>query len=302
MVPSFVLLQAVFNAVQVGAFYALLATAYVVLHGVTNRFNLAFGALASGIGAAMAVVSASWLELTFEPTAVIVGLGVLTGLSVAVALGVMSGGWIVRPLMAAGPRVTLIATIALALTVEEAVRLLTGSRDIWLSPLFPDVAWQWGDEGRDVRVTQSQVIFLAVTLALSGAVVMLLGANRFGRAWRAIADDPKMARLMGIDVGRIVVISATLSVVIAGATGMLVALHYGNIGFANGYMLSTKALFAAVLGGLSSARGAILAGFAVGLGETAWSTFGPIEWRDGIVLGLLVAAVVLKEMAQRETV
>jgi branched-chain amino acid transport system permease protein len=302
MVQSFVLLQAVFNALQVGAFYALLATAYVVLHGVTNRFNLAFGALATGVGAAMAAVSASWLDLTFEPPLTILALGVATGLCVAVSIGVMSGALIIRPLMHAAPRVTLIATIALALTVEETVRLITGSQDLWLSPLFPDAYWHWGEAGRDVRVTVSQVVFLLVTFALGLGVAVLLGRNRFGRAWRAIADDPKMARLLGVDVGFIVVVSATLSVVIAGSTGMLVALHYGNIGFANGFMLSTKAMFAACLGGLASPRGALLAGFAVGIGETAWSTFGPLEWRDGIVMSLLVAAVILKEAAKRETV
>jgi branched-chain amino acid transport system permease protein len=118
--------------------------------------------------------------------------------------------------------------------------------------------------------------------------------SRFGRAWRAYADDPKAAALFGVDGRGLLLRTLALSGAMAGLSGALVVLQYGGLGFAGGFQLGLKALVAAVLGGVGSVAGAFLGGLAIGLFETAWSMLMPIDARDIALYALLAAVLVFR--------
>ena len=289
-------LQQLINALALAAVYALLATAYSLIYGLTGRINLAFGEIAVlGAYGAIGGVAAT------------VALGIadpIAGLALALAIAAaMAGGWsllvgraVVAPLHARHRlgQPILIATAAVALTLSEFMRLTQGSRERWAPPVFNQPLTLASAENFAVTVTPMQIAVALLGLAAAGAVLVLLGRTRFGRAWRAFADDPGTAALLGVNGDRLFAMTFLLAGLLAGLAGWIVAAHYGNVSFSMGAMLGLKALVAAVVGGIGSVPGAFLGGVCVALIETGWSAYFDIEARDIVLFSLLIVVFVLR--------
>ena len=115
-----------------------------------------------------------------------------------------------------------------------------------------------------------------------------------GRAWRAVADDRTMARLLGIDVWQVLAVSFIVASMLAALGGAILTLHYGGTSFAMGNTIGLKALVAAIIGGIGSLPGAALGGLCLGLVEAVWSAYEPIVWRDGVVFALMIVFLILR--------
>ncbi|TMJ06399.1 MAG: branched-chain amino acid ABC transporter permease [Alphaproteobacteria bacterium] len=289
-------LQQLVNALALAAVYALLATAYSLIYGLVGRINLAFGEIAVlGAYGAIAGVAA----------AVALGIGdAVAGLAIALVLAAaISAGWsvlvgriVVEPLHARHRlgQPILIATAAVALSIQEFLRITQGARERWTPPAFNQpIALARADEFI-VTVTPMQLLVAALGLAAACAVLLLLGRTRFGRAWRAFADDPGTAALFGVDGKRLLASTFLLAGALAGLAGWIVAGYYGNISFSMGAMLGLKALVAAVIGGIGSVPGAFLGGICVALVEAIWSAYFDITARDIVVFSLLIVVFVLR--------
>ncbi len=289
-------LQQLVNAVALAAVYALLATAYSLIYGLVGRINLAFGEIAV-LGAYGAIGGVA--------AAVALGVGdAIAGLVLAFVLAAaISAGWslligrvVVEPLHARHRlgQPILIATAAVALSVQEFLRISQGARERWTPPVFNQpIALARADEFI-VTVTPMQIVVAVLGLAAAGGVLVLLGKTRFGRAWRAFADDPGTAALFGVDGKRLLASTFLLAGLLAGLAGWIVAAYYGNISFSMGAMLGLKALVAAVVGGIGSVPGAFLGGVCVALIEAMWSAYFDITARDIVVFSLLIVVFVLR--------
>jgi branched-chain amino acid transport system permease protein len=288
--------QQLVNALALAAVYALLATAYSLIYGLVGRINLAFGD--------MTVVGA-YGALGGVAAAVALGFGnPLAGLAIALAVAAaLAAGWsavvgraVVAPLHARHRlgQPVLVATVAVAITAQEFLRLTQGARERWMPPVFntPIPLAQAGDFV--VTVTPMQITVALAALAAAGGVLWLLARSRFGRSWRAFADDPRTAALFGVDAGRLLAATFVLAGLLAGLAGWIVAAYYGNVGHAMGTMLGLKALVAAVVGGIGSVPGAFLGGVLVALVEAAWSAYFDIAARDIVVFSLLIVVFVLR--------
>lgn len=290
-------LQQGLNALPVAAVYAFLAVAYALVYGLVNRINLAFGELAVlGAYGTVAVISA-FAAGSGLSSAAAGGLAVLIGVAVAIGQAGLAGGVIgsvvFRRLSQVGHRAFLIATIGLAIAIGEAIRLASGSRDRWIQPLLADPILILDGE---FQVTLTVMRFIEVTAAVLvlSAVLVAMHRSRFGLSWRAAADDPLMARLLGLDTGRIATITFVLSAALAGFAGAMTALHYGQASYGAGALIGLKALVAALLGGIGSLPGAAIGGLVIGLAETLWSAYLPIEQRDIAILTVLILVLVFR--------
>ena len=135
------------------------------------------------------------------------------GLALAFVLAAaISGGWslligrvVVEPLHARHRlgQPILIATAAVALSVQEFLRISQGARERWTPPVFNQPIALARAEDFIVTVTPMQIVVAMLGLAAAGGVLVLLGRTRFGRAWRAFADDPGTAALFGVDGKRL---------------------------------------------------------------------------------------------------
>jgi branched-subunit amino acid ABC-type transport system permease component len=289
-------LQQLVNAIALAAVYALLATAYSLIYGLVGRINLAFGEIAV-LGAYGAIGGVA--------AAVALGVGdAIAGLALAFVLAAaISAGWsllighvVVAPLHARHRQgqPILIATAAVALSVQEFLRISQGARERWTPPVFNQPIALARAEDFIVTVTPMQIVVAILGLAAACGVLLLLGRTRFGRAWRAFADDPGTAALFGVDGKRLLGHTFLLAGLLAGLTGWIVAAYYGNISFSMGAMLGLKALVAAVIGGIGSVPGAFLGGVAVALIEAVWSAYFDITARDIVVFSLLIVVFVLR--------
>jgi branched-subunit amino acid ABC-type transport system permease component len=289
-------LQQLVNAIALAAVYALLATAYSLIYGLVGRINLAFGEIAvlGAYGAIGGVAAAVALGIG-DP---ILGLALAFVLAAATAAGwsMVVGRVVVEPLHARHRlgQPILIATAAVALSVQEFLRITQGARERWTPPVFNQPIALARAQDFIVTVTPMQILVACLGLAAAGGVLVLLGKTRFGRAWRAFADDPGTAALFGVDGKRLLASTFLLAGLLAGLAGWIVAAYYGNISFSMGGMLGLKALVAAVVGGIGSVPGAFLGGVCVALIEAMWSAYFDITARDIVVFSLLIVVFVLR--------
>jgi branched-chain amino acid transport system permease protein len=296
-------LQHVIFALPPIAIYALLAAAYSLLYGLIGRINLAFGELAAVAGYAALLGFALWSPLPGQVTALFVA--VVLALMAATLHGVVVGRLLFAPLLRSAGQHVLIGSIALAIVLQEYLRLTQGAKLIWVPPVFntPYAVVRSGD----FVVTFTPIALAAALLCVVAALALmaLLRSSRFGRAWRACADDAEAAALLGIDHRLLLLKTFALASGLAGLAGYVVTVYYGAFGYAGGIVLGLKSLLAAVAGGIGRVGGAFLGGVLIGAIEQAWSALFPIEFRDLAVFSLLIVLLVLRPsglFGWRETV
>ena len=287
------LLQQIVNALILGAIYGLTAVGYTLVYGVIGVINFAYGEIymlgafaALCTIAVMGMLGGSWL-----PLALVAAL--LT------AVGIAAGhAWVAERLvfraLARQPSRALIAAIALSISLQEYARLTQGSRSHWLAPL------NFGDlkllerAGFTAHITGLQSIIIALTILVGLMLGLVLVRSRFGREIRAVAQDPRMAAMVGVNVNRTVANTFALGGALAGVAGLIDAVYYGGVGFFMGYIVGFKALTAALLGGIGSVAGAILGGLLIGAIETFWAAYLDASYRDVAVFAVLVLVLTFR--------
>jgi len=287
-------LQQVLVSLPRTAIYALLSVAFALVFGLSGRVNLAFGELAA-VGSAATVAGAA-LVLTSGLNSPL--LGIAAGLTGAVFAGAMhsalGGHFTISRITTASSQPSLIATVGLSLALMEYLRLVQSPVTIWLPPIWSD-AWPLA-RSADFLVSLTPVSLITAGIGLTAALglLWLMKATGFGRAWRAVADDARAAAMMGVNDSRLLTQTLALAGGMAGLSGMLIVVQYGGLGFAGGFQYGLKALIGAIIGGIGSVPGALLGGFIIGLFETVWSAYLPIEGRDIALYAALVVFLIFR--------
>jgi branched-chain amino acid transport system permease protein len=234
------------------------------------------------------------MALTGWPPLVIVIVGVSAAAVNMAAMGFVLQRLIISPLIKRPSLALLIATLGLAIVLEEGMRLLNNSREKWLTPLFTDALVVVADTVYPVQITHMQLGISVLAMILVLILLVTMRRHRFGRFWRACSDDLTMAALCGISVGGVLAATFVLAAVYASLAGSLIALLYGSVNFTMGMMIGLKTLFVAVLGGLQSFRGAVLGAFFLGFFETYWSAYFAIAYRDVAAFAVLLLIFILR--------
>jgi branched-chain amino acid transport system permease protein len=282
-------LQQLLNALPIASLYAALAFGYAIAFAVTRRADITYGALFAFCGHVF-LLGAHWgwdrLFLIF-PAAL--ALGALLAILVGAGGGVLIGQQVVAPLSRLSPNALTVASLGLLLVLMEAARLLSGTRELWLPPFLNAPITLLGG----ASLTRLQALNSALLVLLVAGGAWFLAASRFGRNWRAVCDDPLAAELCGVPSARICAGAYGFAALFASLCGLLATAHYGTMDFGAGLVFGLKVVLIAAVGGhahpLRSAAGAAL----FGLCETMWSGYGPVVWRDAVMLGALVALLVI---------
>jgi branched-chain amino acid transport system permease protein len=274
------------------AIYALLSVAYALVFGLSGRINLAFGELAA-VGSAATIAGAS-IVLVSGISSPFLGLGV--GLVAALFAGAfhsaVSGYFTIGRIPSNQP--SLIATVGLSLFLMEYLRLVQSPVTVWLPPIWSE-PWPLARAGDFlVSLTPITPTTTGIGLVVALGLLWVMKSTGFGRAWRAYADDARAAALFGVDGPRLLTQTLALAGAMAALAGLLIVAQYGGLGFAGGFQYGLKALIAAIIGGIGSVPGALLGGFAVGLFETLWSAYLPIEGRDMALYAALIVFLIFR--------
>ena len=142
----------------------------------------------------------------------------------------------------------------------EYLRIVQSPVTVWLPPIWSEAVPLARSGDFLVSLTPITLVTAGIGLVTASALLALIKASPFGRAWRAYADDSRAAALFGVDGPRLLVRTLALSGAMAGLSGMLIVAQYGGLGFAGGFQFGLKALIAAIIGGIGSIPGAMLGG------------------------------------------
>ena len=271
------IVQLVLNGIMAGAILAAPAIGFTAIYAVLRFPNFAVASHAT-IGAFAGYCANVWLGLPLLPSAVVAFL-------VAGIVGVTSDSLVLRPLRSAGLITTTIASVALTIALENLVRLGFGNalRNYDL-PIMRD--WRFGG----IRVGPQQLEDLAISAAAVAALFTFLAFTRLGKAMRAVADNPTLAAIKGIDADRIARIVNFIAMGLAGLGGMLLGLDT-SIDPLTGFRAILAIFAAAVIGGLGSIPGAVVGALTVGVAEELSQLVLPSDYRT--VVGFIAILLVL---------
>jgi branched-chain amino acid transport system permease protein len=144
----------------------------------------------------------------------------------------------------------------------------------------------------DIRI--DQVVVIVGALAMMLALDVFVNRTRLGRGIRSVAQDQETARLMGVNVDNVIMITFLLGGIMAGGAGFLFVLFYENTKYNIGFLLGVKAFTAAVLGGIGNLRGALLGGLALGLVENYGAAITNSKWKDPIAFAVLLLVLMVR--------
>ncbi len=290
-------LQQLINGLSLGSMYALLALGFTLVYGIMELINFSHFNVFM-VGAMIAMLTLQWGFGLYGQDVVLTGLPLILSLGTAMLLSmVLCGGigvsierFLLRPLRQVKGPAAMITTIGVSYVLFNVILLTIGSDSKnFPNPLAP-IAFHIG--GAVLRL--KEILIWVISLVLMGGLTYFVQYTKIGRAMRATAQDPEAARMMGVEVDRVVMMSFFLGSALAGACGMVFGLYYNlakvDIGFAAGL----RAFTAAVLGGIGNVPGAMLGGVLIGLIESLSGQVIGTAWSDVVIFGLLVLVLVFR--------
>ncbi len=296
------LLQLLVYGLANGLIIALVALGYTMVYGIIELINFAHGDLVMlGCFASLSLIVGLGLPHWSPWVSIPLLLLVVPAFSAAVNWSIDRFAY--RPLRGA-PKVTaLVSAIGVSFILVNlglfwaGTELLGGGSHASEDKNVPRLLANTNLLGTsNVTVMWREVLVVAVTIPLMLALRWFVTRTRLGTAMRAVAQHPQAARLMGIDVDRVIGVTFVIGGALAGVASVITALYNGNASFLMGYTIGIDAFTAAVLGGIGNLPGAVLGGLVIGLVKAAVEGLVPDggQWSTVSVFTVLVLILVFR--------
>jgi branched-chain amino acid transport system permease protein/neutral amino acid transport system permease protein len=271
--------QALGFGVVSAALIAIGAMGFTLQFGLTNVLNISYGG-AMTAGAFAAFIAAEW----HLPPAVGVVFALLAGALLTWLLGRTLFAFYAR--RGAGVFEMVMVTLAVSLIIQFGIDAASHEQIYRFSfPQGASLRWGW------FAFTVTQLVLVAVAVAVYTGLELLLRRTKLGKALRAMADQPRLARTCGIPTGKIVNVVWLLSGALAGLAGLAYVINSLTIDASVGTTFLPLVLAAAILGKAGSTRGAVLAALVLGLVTEEVSAWGGAPYAS--VAGFGILAIVL---------
>jgi branched-chain amino acid transport system permease protein len=296
MTFSDLLLQQTINGLSLGAMYALLALGFTLVYGILELINFAhFNVFMVGSFIAMWTLqlfglSGQSLILTGLPLVGVLSVALVVTMAACGSIGVVVERVTLRPLRNVKGPAAMITSIGVSYILFNIILLMVGADSKNYPNPLPTIRYQIGGATLDMRVV---LIWIVATL-LMGGLYVFVQRSRLGKAMRATAQDPEAARMMGVEVDKVIIMAFFLGSALAGAGGMIFGLYYNFTSFIIGFTAGLRAFTAAVLGGIGNVPGAMVGGVLIGLIEAMSGQFIASAWTDVIIFSILVLVLVFK--------
>src|SRR5579875_2352059 len=290
------LLQQVINGLSLGAMYALLALGFTLVYGILELINFAHFNVFM-VGSFIGLWTLQGMGFSGQSTTItglpLVGvLLVAFGVTIILSgvLGVVIERFSLRPLRNVKGPAAMITTIGVSYILFNIVLLTVGADSKNFPNPLPPIAWHLGEATLRLR----EVLIWVVSVVLMAGLQLFVQNSKLGKAMRATAQDPEAARMMGVEVDRVIITAFFLGSALAGAGGLIFGLYYNFTSFIIGFTAGLRAFTAAVLGGIGNVPGAMVGGILIGLIETMGGQFIATAWTDVIIFSILVLVLVFK--------
>ena len=289
------ILQAVFSGLALGSIYALVALGFNITHNTTKTLNFGQGEFLVA-GAFVAVSGVLLLAgkgvtgslLPQDVTLWRYGGSMLITIAVLGTLGILLYYMAVRPFIGLPGLAWVMSTIGFGIIVQNTALAIWGPSPMVLPSPLGDSVIRIGGAG----ILPQELLVLVSSIVVMLALDMVIRKTKIGKAVRAVAHSQSAATLMGINVSAVIVLAFVVSSSLAGLAGLLIA-PITTVSVFMGVTLALKAFSAAIVGGLSNARGCMLGGFLLGLIE-AMVGLWHAELREISIFLLIIVVLVVK--------
>lgn len=273
--------QLLFSGLATGAIYALVALGFTLLWQASGTINFAQG------------------EFVMVPAMLMVilihnGWPMWPSFLCAAAISVFVLGWVfkrglVDPLFKFGMMPIVVATIGLAFVLRNGVRAGYGAEPQPFPNVFADQVYRVGG----VVLSATDIGTLLMAFALIFGTQLFLSKTVTGRAMQAVAQNTESATVLGINVPRMIFYTFAINAVLAACAALLVTPTY-LAKFDMGELLGTKAFFAAIIGGFTNSRGALLGGLLVGVCENMAAAYISPAYKDAVALLIFMLVILFR--------
>lgn len=276
------ILQLFIKSIALGAIYSMIAIGFSLLWQTSRTINFAQGEFVT-VPAFLMVLFLHFFKLPF-------GFALLSSTLLSVfLLGLLMKRALVQPLIKEGVIPLVVATIALSFLIRESFVVFWTPEALHFPSVFGKRSLHLG----------SAVFSVIDFWNISMAVIMIYGLHIFisktkvGKALQAVAQDREVARILGINVERMITLAFVINAVLVSVSAALIAPVY-LVKYDMGVELGLKAFYAAIIGGFNQTRGALLGGILVGLIETFTAAYVSTQYKGAFVLIILMAIILFK--------
>ena len=275
-------LQQLINGISLGSIYALIALGYTMIYGILKLINFAHGDIYM-LGAYFGFVATTMFGFSFLPA-------ILFAMACAAVAGIIIERIAYRPMRNAPRIAILITAIGVSFLLEYGMMLIATPQPRTFPAVFSADVYHLGP----LVVNSQQVVILVSAIILMAVLTYIVQYTKIGKAMRAVSFDTDAARLMGINIDRVISATFALGSALAAAGGVLVGIYYNSIDPLMGMVPGIKAFVAAVLGGIGIIPGAMVGGIILGVVEAMVSGFISSTFRDAAAFAILIIILLIK--------
>lgn len=276
-------LQQLINGLTIGCSYALVAIGYNMVFGVLELVNFSHSSVFM-FGAYIAAVMLS--------KSISVTLSFIIAIGACAVFGVMIDRLALLPMRNRGAsRVSfLICTIGLSIFLQNLIFLVFGSEPRVFKRVFPHGHLLIGN----AKISYLQLFTLIFTLTLMLLVIVFIKKTKLGASMRAVAQNSLAARLMGINVDKVITLTFAIGSALAAVAGVLIGMYYGSVDLQMGFTVGMKTFSAAILGGVGVIQGSVLGGLIIGVLESLFAGYISAGYKDAVAFVILILVLIIK--------
>jgi branched-chain amino acid transport system permease protein len=275
-------IQLLLGGLATGGIYALAAVGFTLLWQTSQTINFAQGEFVM-LPAFFVLIGMGFFGLPFWPAVI------LAFIVSMVLLGFLFKRLLVDPMITHGTLPLVIATIGMAILMKEAVREFYGA-DAWP---FPPLAEAINVHVLGAALSLQSLVILGVTIGAAVALQFFLSGTRTGRQMQATAQNPNVARILGIPVERMILYTFLINAALVTLAALLITPIY-LAKFSNGELLGLYAFIAAIIGGFNQMRGAIVGGLVLGVLDNFTAVYISTQYRLVVPLVFLIVIILFR--------
>lgn len=269
--------QLIVNSIIAGAIYSMVALGFNLIYGTAKFFDLGYGVM-TAVGGYSVFYLSKTLGLDIY-------LSIILGILVAGVVGSLVERLVYKKLRLrkASSIVFIVAALGVMTSVQAIIAILFSSQfQVFPKTINTETFDIWGG-----IITGVQLIILVSGILIMLLLVSVLKFTKFGKAIKAVSDDPEVSKIVGIDTDSIISKVFFIGSCIAGLAGILVGFDTG-IEPTMGFSLLLKGVIASIIGGVGNIYGGVLGAFLLGFIENfgIWKISG--EWKDAIAFSVLI--------------
>lgn len=283
--------QQLTNGLAVGSIYALIALGYTMVYGVLKLINFAHSELFTlGAYLGLSVLASMALTDRIGPVGGTLVL-VLMIMGLVALVGVLLDRVAYRPLRESPRLSAVVSALGASIFLQNTIMLIYGARiQVYPQNILPKTALSL----LGIEIPVVRLLVLLASLLMMSFLYFFIQKTKVGTAIRAAAIDQGAAKLMGINVDRVILLVFMIGPAMGGAAGLMVGLYYGQINFVMGWSYGLKAFTAAILGGIGNIPGAMLGGIILGIIEALGAAYISFAWKDAIAFLVLILILIIR--------